>query len=112
MALGTVSPVGLIFDAVTAPFLIRFVPTAPLPSFLPVTAPFLSCLVPTLFLPSVTPAYAVPAIATTSAAIATIIAGLGRCGRNRFIEHYLPGGMSQRFEVRGCRIDLPPLIVM
>src|SRR5205085_10345345 len=66
-AFGTVSPLVLIFFAVTAPFLIFFV----------VTAFFLSCLLPTLFFGTLN-AYAVPPRAITSAMIETTRAGLGR----------------------------------
>jgi hypothetical protein len=53
IAFGTVRPLVLIFDAVTAPSLIFAVPTELGPSFALVIALFLICLVPTLFLGSV-----------------------------------------------------------
>ena len=85
--------------------------TAFLAIFFDVTAPFLSCLVPTLFFARVAPAYAVPAIATTSAAIATISPApdVGRC-------HFLrrcggsPSGDAVRVSSR--RIDEPPVLMV
>jgi hypothetical protein len=79
VALGTVTPLKFIFDPITAPFVICFVPTAPLWSFLVVTAPFLSCLVPTLFFGTMRAAKLVPPTATNSATAEMTSAGLGRC---------------------------------
>ena len=67
-AFGTVRPLALILDAVTAPFLI----------LLAVTALCFNCLAPTLFLGSLKAAKLVPPSAMSSATNATTSAGLGR----------------------------------